>query len=98
MKIAVMGCGAMGCVYAALLQDAVQLGVITSDERELLGRAEVARAAAIAVDDFELDTYLARGLAPSVPLGTAGRGREGAPAPVAREAAAAPRPDARAAG
>lgn len=53
----------------ALLQDAVQLGVITADERELLGRADIARAAAVAVDDFTLDDYLARGHEPTSPLG-----------------------------
>ncbi|MEZ6014801.1 MAG: acyl-CoA dehydrogenase [Planctomycetota bacterium] len=53
----------------ALLQDAVQLGVITADERELLGRAEVARAAVVAVDDFTLESYLQRGLEPTEPMG-----------------------------
>jgi len=55
---------------AALLQDAVQLGVITADERELLGRAEVARAAVVAVDDFTLEAYRERGVEPTEPLGT----------------------------
>ena len=56
----------------ALMQDAVQLGIITADERELLGRAEEARAIAIAVDDFSLDTYRTRGHEPTVPMGSDG--------------------------
>jgi acyl-CoA dehydrogenase len=76
----------------ALLQDAVQLGVITADERELIGRAEVARAAVVAVDDFPLETYMERGLEPSEPLGTVAT--HGAASPRAAGAA----PDTRAAG
>jgi len=77
---------------AALLQDAVQLGVITADERELLGRAEVARAAVVAVDDFTLETYKERGLEPSERLGTVATHGTATP-----RAAGAP-PDTRAAG
>ncbi len=55
---------------AALLQDAVQLGVITADERDLLGRAEAARAAVVAVDDFTLEAYRERGVDPTEPLGS----------------------------
>jgi len=55
---------------AALMQDAVQLGVITAEERDLLGRAEVARAAVVAVDDFTLETYAARGTEPTAAMGS----------------------------
>jgi acyl-CoA dehydrogenase len=41
-----------------LLDQAVDIGLITEDERQLCRDAEVARAEAIAVDSFTLDEYL----------------------------------------
>jgi acyl-CoA dehydrogenase len=45
---------------AALYQSALEGGVITSDEHDLVVRAEELRAAAVAVDDFSEHEYLRR--------------------------------------
>ncbi|MEM6675714.1 MAG: acyl-CoA dehydrogenase [Planctomycetota bacterium] len=55
--------------HGAMVEDAVRLGVITATERELLGRAEEARAAVVAVDSFTLEEYAKRGVEPTVPMG-----------------------------
>jgi len=52
-----------------LVKDALQHGVITRTEHELLEKAEEARAAVVAVDSFTLEEYAERGLEPTVPMG-----------------------------
>ncbi|MGK0300863.1 MAG: acyl-CoA dehydrogenase, partial [Planctomycetota bacterium] len=47
-----------------LLDQAAEANIISSDEREIVQQAEVARAEAIAVDSFTLEEYLAGATAP----------------------------------
>ncbi|MEM8710820.1 MAG: acyl-CoA dehydrogenase domain-containing protein, partial [Planctomycetota bacterium] len=70
---------------ALLQEDALRLGIITSADAELMAKAEEARHAVVAVDSFALDTYMERGLEPTVSMGL--RRLEDAPAAAAAEGA-----------
>ncbi len=62
---------------ATLIAQAVEAGVITADEAELLQRAEAARTDAIQVDAFDIEDYFASAVDPDRQPAAAGDGAAG---------------------
>ncbi|MEM9381446.1 MAG: acyl-CoA dehydrogenase domain-containing protein, partial [Planctomycetota bacterium] len=73
----------------AMAEDALRLGIISSADRDLLDRAEEARAAVVAVDSFTLEAYAERSTDPTVPMGLRRVEKASADAPSDDETSAA---------